>query len=123
MNTWILVATLAVALMTASACSQEQRDDARQDAKTAGEGLENAARDGAAAQSVEELNAAIQRAEADMKKEGAMKSARAAEEDVEGRVENSGEIAEETYDESREKGEGQVEATGDAYDAVEEAGK
>ena len=48
---------------------------------------------------------------------------KAAAEEAEGNVEHSEELMEETYDKAREEGEGRVEAAGDAYNAVLEAGR
>ncbi len=49
--------------------------------------------------------------------------AEAAAEEVEENVENSEELMEETYDAEREDGTGRVQAAGDAYEAVLEAGR
>jgi len=48
---------------------------------------------------------------------------KAAAEEVEANVENSEKLMEETYDKDRAEGEGVVEASGDAYEAVLEAGR
>ncbi len=49
--------------------------------------------------------------------------AEAAAEEVEANVEHSEELMEKTYDEERAEGTGRVEASGDAYEAVLEAGR
>ncbi len=49
--------------------------------------------------------------------------AEAAAEEVEANVEHSEELMEKTYDEERADGTGRVEASGDAYQAVLEAGR
>lgn len=49
--------------------------------------------------------------------------AEAAAEEVADNVENSEELMEETYDKDRAAGEGRVEAAGNAYEAVLEAGR
>jgi len=49
--------------------------------------------------------------------------AEAAAEEVEANVKHSEELMEKTYDEERAKGAGRVEASGDAYEAVLEAGR
>jgi hypothetical protein len=49
--------------------------------------------------------------------------AKAAAEEIEDNVENSEKLMEETYDKDRAEGEGVVEASGDAYEAVLEAGR
>ena len=48
---------------------------------------------------------------------------KAAAEEGEGNVKHSDELMEETYDKDRAEGEGPVEAAGDAYEAVLEAGR
>ena len=49
---------------------------------------------------------------------GVEESAKAVAEDLEARVERSAEVMKEVYDDSREKGEGRIEAAGDGYEAV-----
>ena len=113
--------TLALALTITLGCSQESREQARDEASTAAQGLENAARDGAAAQAARDAEKAAHAAVAEVEAKGAEGSAEAAARDLEGRVERSAEIAKQTYDDSREDGEGRVEAASDAYEAVLEA--
>ena len=48
---------------------------------------------------------------------------KAAAEEAEANVDHSEELMEETYDKDRAEGEGRVEAAGDAYEAVLEAGR
>ena len=53
--------------------------------------------------------------------ETAMEESEGMAEQLGDNVEHSGELMKETYEESRKKGEGAVEAAGDAYESVEKA--
>jgi len=128
---WILV---LVAVGLAVACSDDraaQPGAGGSDLPVATEkGLEQEARqveadveNDAVADAARKVDAAAQKAADDVDARGTMAAAEAEAKQLEQNVKESAALMEETYDEKRKEGEGRVEAAGDSYNAVIDAGK
>lgn len=80
--------------------------------------LEQAAETGAAARTASAVEKGVEQAAEDVEEQGVAATAKEAGEKLEGNVERSAQVYEDTYQEKRAAGEGVVDASGDAYDAV-----
>ena len=117
-----VVLLLALALTVISAACGEQAERAVESVDEAADVVDwearelvDAAKEGGAADTAKAVEAMRETVDALEKKRG---GAEAVAEELSENVENSARVYEETYDAARERGEGAIEAGGEAYEAV-----